>query len=220
MPAAFGAATCGDPALFPNNFAYLQTRFSWLQVGEVLADAGACEQTCLDAIWDAGALRMVDISAHQTDGDPETCLARGYDEHGHPLCPFGYVLHSNGYDYERRRAKWRCAKRCWHDPNKAMPQCDYVQAKYKHGYTTTVGRTHADDSVRLAREIPYGSPAWKERFGRRNCAESRNSILQRLGLKRMPVHGLASCHVTVLQGDFVANQNTLIRLIREATALS
>jgi hypothetical protein len=220
MPAAFGAATCGDPALFPDNFAYLQARFPWLKVGEVLADAGACEQTCLDAIWNAGALRMVDICAHQTDGDPEICLARGYDEHGHPLCPFGYVLHSNGYDYERRRAKWRCAKRCRHDPDKAIPQCDYVQAKYKHGYTTTVGRTHADGSVRLAREIPYGSPAWKERFGRRNCAESRNSILQRLGLKRMPVHGLASCHVTILQGDFVANQNTLIRLIREATALS
>jgi len=26
--------------------------------------------------------------------------------------------------------------------------------------------------------------------------------------------------MTVLQGDFVANQNTLIRLIREATALN
>jgi hypothetical protein len=49
--------------------------------------------------------------------------------------------------------------------------------------------------------------------------ESRNSVLERLGLKRMPVHGLASCHVTVLQGDFVANQRTLVRLIREATAL-
>jgi hypothetical protein len=220
MPAAFGASTCGDPALFPDNFAYLQTRFPWLKIGEVLADAGACEQTCLDAIWEAGALRMVDICAHKSDDDPDIQLARGYDEHGHPFCPFGYVLHPNGYDYQRRRTKWRCAKRCRHDPHKAMPQCDYVHAKYKHGYTTTVGRTQADGSVRLAREIPYGSPAWKERFGRRNCAESRNSILQRLGLKRMPVHGLASCHVTVLHGDFVANQNTLIRLIREATALS
>ena len=62
LPAAFGSATCGDPALFPDNLAYLQTRFPWLQIGEVLADAGACEQTCLDAIWDAGALRMVDIN--------------------------------------------------------------------------------------------------------------------------------------------------------------
>ena len=220
LPAAFGAATCGDPALFPENFAYLQDRFSWLKVGAVLADAGACEQTCLEAIWEAGALRMVDICAHRSDRDPDTRLARGYDQNGHPLCPHNYVLHANGYDYDRRRAKWRCAKRCLRDPERATPDCPFLQPDHKHGYTTTVGRTHADGSVRLAREIPYGSPAWKERYNRRNCAESRNSLLQRLGLKRLPVHGLASSHVTVLQGDLVANQNTLIRLMREATAQS
>lgn len=219
LPAAFGSATCGDPALFPGNFAYLQTRFPWLKIGQVLADAGTCEQTCLDAIWNAGALRLVDICAHKSDGDPDTRLARGYDENGHPLCPFGYVLHANGYDYRRRRAKWRCAQRCQHDPERPVPECAYLKANYKHGYTTTVGRTHTDGSVRLAREIPYGSPAWKERYSRRNSSESRNSFLERLGLKRMPVHGLASGHVTVLQGDFVANQGTLVRLIREATAL-
>jgi hypothetical protein len=217
LPAAFGSATCGDPALFPGNLAYLQARFPWLQIREVIADAGACEQACLDAIWDAGALRMVDISAHASDNDPDIRLARGYDENGHPLCPFGYVLHANGYDYRRRRAKWRCAKGCLRDPDRPVPECDYLKAQYKHGYTVDVGRTHADGSVRLAREIPYGSPAWKERYGHRNCAESRNSVLERLGLKRMPVHGAAPCHVTVLQGDFVANQRTLVRLFREAT---
>jgi hypothetical protein len=220
LPAAFGPATSGDPALFPHNLAHLQRRFPWLKIGEVLADAGACEQTCLDTIWEAGALRLVDICAHKSDDDPDIRLARGYDEKGHPLCPFGHVLHANGYDYRRRRAKWRCAKQCQHDSERSVPQCDYLKANYKHGYTTTVGRTHADGSVRLAREIPYGSPAWKERYGRRNSAESRNSLLERLGLKRIPVHGLASGHVTVLQGDFVANQRTLVRLIREATALS
>jgi len=218
LPAAFGSATDKDSALFPGNFAYLQARFPWLKVGEVLADAGACEQTCLDAIWNAGALRMVDIRANQTDKDPATRLDRGYDENGHPLCPLGYVLHSNGYDYCRRRAKWRCAKRCQHDAKKPVPKCPYLEAEYKHGYTVTVGRTHADGTVRLAREIPYGSEAWKERYGRRNSAESRNSVLERLGLKRMPVHGQNACHVTVLQADFVANQRTLVRLIREATA--
>ena len=217
LPAAFGAATDQDPALFPDNFAYLQERFPWLQVGEVLADAGACEQTCLDAIWDAGALRLVDICAHQTDKDPDIRLARGYDENGHPLCPLGYVLQSNGYDYHRRRAKWRCAKRCRHEEEASRPECPYLKAEYKHGYTVTVGRTHADGSVRLAREIPYGSPAWKERYSRRNSAESRNSVLERLGLKRMPVHGRDASHVVVLQADFVANQRTLVRLIREAT---
>jgi hypothetical protein len=219
LPAAFGPATCGDSALFPGNFVYLQTRFPWLEVGEVLADAGACEQTCLDLIWNAGALRMVDICAHKSDKDPALRLTRGYDENGYPLCPLGYVLHSNGHDYQRRRTKWRCAKQCLNDPQRPAFTCDYLEAKYKHGYTTTVGRTHSDGAVRLAREIPYGSPAWKERYHRRNSAESRNSVLERLGLKRMPVHGLASCHVTALQGDFVANQRTLARLIREATAL-
>lgn len=219
LPTAFGSATCGDPALFPDNFAYLRRRFPWLKVGEVLADAGACEQTCLDAIWHAGALRMVDIRAHASDDDPNIRLKRGYDENGHPLCPFGYVLRSNGYDYGRRRAKWRCAKRCQRGTERPTPQCDYLKATHKHGYTTTVRRTHADGSVRLAREIAYGSPAWKKRYGRRNSAESRNSLLQRLGLKRMPVHGLSACHVTVLQADFLANQSTLVRLVREATAL-
>jgi hypothetical protein len=98
-------------------------------------------------------------------------------------------------------------------------KCPYLNAEYKHGYTVTVDRTHADGSVRLAREIPYASQAWKKRYSRRNSAESRNSVLERLGLKRMPVHTLPSCHVTVLQGDFVANQRTLVRLVRQATAL-
>ena len=219
LPAAFGSATCDDPVLFPGNLAYLQARFPWLKIKEVIADAGACEQTCLDAIWEAGALRLVDICAHKSDNDPDIRLARGYDENGHPLCPFGYVLQANGYDYRRRRAKWRCAKRCRLDSHKPVPGCDYLKVKYKHGYTFTIGRTHSDGSVRLAREIPYGSPAWKARYNRRNSAESRNGLLQRLGLKRLPLHGLAACHVTVLQGDFVANQRTLVRLIRQATAL-
>lgn len=219
FPAAFGPATAGDTSLFPANFAYLQTRFPWLTIGEVLADAGAGTQPCLDAIWDAGALRLVDIRSDQLDPDPETQLARGYNENGHPVCPFGYVLRSNGYDYQRRRAKWRCAKQCQRNPDRPVPDCDYLKPTCKHGYTTTVGRTQADGSVRLAREIPYGSPAWKKRYHRRNSAESRNSALERLGLKRMPQHGFQPGHVAVLQADLVSNQATLVRLIRQATAL-
>jgi hypothetical protein len=219
LPAAFGPATCGDAALFPTNFAYLQERFPWLKIGEVLADAGLGHRTCLEAIWQAGALRLVDIRAHQDDHDPDRQSARGYDHNGHPLCPFNYVLQANGYDYHRRRAKWRCRKRCQHDPDRPVPDCDYLKPEYKHGYTTTVGQTHADGTVRLAREIAYGSPAWQKRYNRRNSAESRNSVLERLGLKRMPQHGFNPGHVAVLQADFVANQATLVRLIRQATAL-
>ena len=117
---------------------------------------------------------------------------------------------------ERTHPK-RSAKQCQYALESRVRQCDYLKDEYKHGYTIAIGRTHADGSVRLAREIPYGSPAWKERYGRRNSAESRNSLLKRLGLDRMPVHRMAPSHVAILQGDFVANQRTLVRLIREAT---
>lgn len=219
LPAAFDAATTGDRALFPSNFAYLQFRFQWLKIGEVLADAGLGEQACLDPIWQAGALRMVDIRAHKNDQDLELQLSRGYNEKGVPFCPFGYLMRSNGHDYQRRRTKWRCAQGCRRDSKRPVPVCDYLGPQYKHGYTVNVGRTHADGTVRLAREIPYDSPAWRERYGRRNSAESRNSILEHLGLKRLPVHGLSLGHLVILQGDFVANQRTLVRLLREAALL-
>ena len=217
LPAAFGSATTSDRTLFPDNFTYLRSRFSWLKIGEVLADAGIAYRNCLDLIWEAGALRMVDIIANPADDNPEQQLMRGYNEKGYPFCPFGYIMSSNGHDYQRRRTKWRCTKRCRQDSQRPVPNCDYLKPQYKNGYTVNVGRTHADGTVRLAREIPYGSPAWQERYGRRNSAESRNSSLEHLGLKRLPVHGLSLGHLAVLQGDFVANQRTLVRLIREAT---
>jgi hypothetical protein len=219
LPAAFGPATTGDRDLFPSNFSALQSRFPWLKVSAVLADAGAGYSCCLDPIWKAGALRLVDIRADKGDTDPQTQLARGYNDKGYPLCPFGYACHPNGHDYDRRLTKWRCAKSCQEDAEHALPHCDYLHPQYKHGYTTTVGRAHADGSVRLAREIPFGSPSWKKLYHRRNCAESRNSILQRLGLKRLPVHSLPRGYSEVLLADFVANQHTLVRLVREATGL-
>jgi hypothetical protein len=219
LPATFGPATCGDDKLFPDNFTTLQARFPWLKIEAVINDAALCEQRCLNLIWDAGALRMVDIAAHKSDENLQIKLDRGYDENGHPLCPMNYRLRSNGHNYKRRQTKWRCSKQCRFDPKRPLPECDYLKPQYKHGYTTTVGRTHADGTVRLAREIPYGSPAWKERYNRRNSAESRNGVLEHLGLKRLPVHGLSAGHVAVMQGDFIANLRTLVRLIRQAAAL-
>ena len=219
LPAAFGSATTDDRTLFPNNWTALRTRFPWLHIEAVLADAGAGYQCCLDPIWEAGALRLVDIRADKGDKDPQTQLQRGYDDKGYPLCPFGYVCHPNGHDYDRRLTKWRCAKTCLADAQRPVPACDYLNPQHKHGYTTTVGHAHADGSVRLAREIPYGSPTWKKLYHRRNCAESRNSVHQRLGLKCLPVYGLSPGHSQVLLGDFVANQLTLVRLFRQATTL-
>lgn len=42
LPGGFGSAPCDDGALFPGNFAYLQGRFPWLVMREVMTDAGVC----------------------------------------------------------------------------------------------------------------------------------------------------------------------------------
>ena len=105
-------ANSDERSLFPDSFAYLRARFPDLKIGEVLADAALGFQDCLDPIWQAGALRMVDIRAAEEDGDPQRRLQRGYDEQGHPLCLHGYPMRSNGYDYQRRRTKWCCHQIC------------------------------------------------------------------------------------------------------------
>jgi hypothetical protein len=223
LPTSFAPATVDDRDLFPRTFTYLQTRFPWLAIREVMADAGAGYANCLDLIWQAGALRMVDLLPAASDTERKAQLDRWYDEKGYPLCPRGYVLHPNGYDYRRRRAKWRCRQRCRRephpDPEQSSSDCPFLAPEHKHGYTAVVGRTHRDGNIRLAREIPYGSPAWQVRYNQRNAAESRNSILQLLGLKRLPVHGLDRSHGMVLQCELVANLNTLVRLVRQASQL-
>lgn len=213
-------ANSDERTLFPDSFARLQARYPWLKIGEVLADAALGYQGCLDPIWEARALRMVDIRADKSDADRESQLRRGYDDHGHPLCLHGYHMQSNGHDYARRRTKWCCEKTCRTDARRSTPDCPYVADKHKHGQIVNVGRTLPDGSVRLAREVAYGSQAWQERYGRRNNSECRNGLLQGTGLKRLPSFGLSRAHRDVALGDFLENLRTLGRLVLEATTLA
>jgi hypothetical protein len=176
--------------LFPKSFAYLQARFAYLHIGEVLADAALGYPCCLDPIWEAGALRMVDTRAAKGDDDPQLQLRRGYNDKGHPLCIHGYEMHPNGHDYQRRRTKWICKKTCLKDPQRPGPDCPYLASEHKCGQVVNVGRTLPDGSVRLTREVPYGSPNWKKRYGRRSLSESRNGSQERMSLKRLPNSGL------------------------------
>lgn len=82
-----------------------------------------------------------------------------------------------------------------------------------------VGKTLADGSVRLAREIPYGSDEWKARYARRNLSESRNGQLALLGLKRMVSYSLDHNARDVKLADFLINLRTFGRLVRQATGL-
>ena len=219
-------ANSDERCLFPISFAYLQARFPTLKIGEVLADAAVGFQDCLDLIWNAGALRMVDIRAAKGDDDRQVQLQRGYDAQGHPLCVHGYAMRSNGHDYKRRRTKWFCSQACLApqppgtepQPRPPLPECPYQTARY--GQVVNVARTLPDGSVRLAREVPYDSELWQQRYGRRNLSESRNGTMEHLDLKRMPSFGLTSNRKENALADFLINLHTLARLVQEATTLA
>ena len=214
------SANADERNLFPPSFTRLRTRFPWLKIGEVLADAALGYRCCLDPIWDAKALRMVDTRAAPGDRDAELQLQRGYNDKGHPLCVQGYVMSSNGHDYDRRRTKWLCKKACLKDEKRPVPDCPYLASDHKHGQVVNVGRTLPDGTVRLAREVPYGSRMWKKRYGRRNLSESRNGSLERLDVKRLPSFGLTHGSRDVAISDFLENLHTLGRLVEQATKLA
>ena len=216
-------ANTDERTIFADRVAGLTSRFPDLPIGEWLDDAGVGYGECLTTIWELGALRMVDIRADTGDDDPEVCLKRGYDKQGCPLCVHGYPMRSNGYDAERRRAKYVCAQVCCREPRRKndtvapVAECPYLNAEHPLGQVRNVGRSFPDGSVRLAREIPYGSPTWKVRYGRRNLSESRNGQMEGLGLKRMRSYGLERNTKEVQIADFLVNLRTLGRLVREAT---
>ena len=81
-----------------------------------------------------------------------------------------------------------------------------------------IAECFADKSMRLVRDVPVGTPAWKELYHRgRNAVESRNAAFENEGLKRMPVFGLPRVKALIFQADVWLNLTTLARLVREAT---
>ena len=217
-------ANTDERTVFRPRVQALRATFPDLPIGEWLDDAGVAYADCLDAIWELGALRMGDLRADASDQDAAACRQRGYDGQGRPLCPHGYRLRANGYDTARRRAKYVCAQACRREalaegePIQPVGGCPYLAPAAAGGYTFNWGRAFPDGSNRLARDLPYGSPAWQARYGRRNLAESRNGQLEGLGLKRMPSYSEAHATKEVQVGDFVINLRTLGRLVREASA--
>ena len=84
-----------------------------------------------------------------------------------------------------------------------------------------IAERFSDGSIRLVRDLPVDSSAWKRLYHRgRNAVEGRNSIMEAWGFKRMPVYGKDRVKAIIFQADVWANLTTLARLIREATIAS
>ena len=228
----FAPANRNDHLLTCPGFRDLRRRFPGLQIAEVLGDAGEGFDEVLRFVYhDLHALRTIRIRHHVCDKDALTCLKRGYNAQGNPLCPHGYLLAYNGHDYQRQGSKWVCRQRCkphpipdllpddWTEPQRAaLSLCPYRDPAHPLGYTVTVKATlPKDNDVRLARDLKVGSPTWKLRIGRLSYAESRNANQTRRDLKRSPWFGKDDSTKAQYLGDILSCALNVARFVREAT---
>jgi hypothetical protein len=202
-----------------------------LQVDVVAGDAGLGFDAFLHTIYShLNARRVVDLRQHFTDRDRNRWPTRGYDDCGRPICNYGYSLVSYGFDKARQRHKWCCDQACLQgkDPLVKLDQvhyppdeCPYQLAEHTHGRVINVAERFADASIRLVRDVPFRTPAWKSFYHRaRNAVESRNAIFEDWGLKRMPVYGLFRSKALIFLADVLDTLSLLARLVREATQAS
>ena len=224
-------ANLNDHLLTVPGLKSLRSRFSNLQIGEFLGDAGEGYEPVLRYVHDElKALRTIRLLHLKGDDDPLTCLQRGYDEHGNPLCPLGYRLFANGHDYEHGSTKWVCRQKCVRQPapDIALPEapppetlprqaCQFAEPTRPLGYSLTIGLSLPDGCIRLARDLQVGSPTWKLRIGRQSYAESRNASQTRRGLQRSPWFGLPNTAKATLIGDTLALAFNLARLVSQAS---
>ena len=206
----------------------LKHHYPDLHVDAVAGDAGFGFDVFLHTIY-AGlhARRVVDRRAHETDRNKELWATRGYDDHGRPVCQFGYAFNSYGFDHQRQRHKWCCDQACLHGDSPCAKlsqvvypptECPYQNKEHPHGRIINVAERFADASIRLVRDVPMGSSAWKSLYHRaRNAVEGRNATFENWGFKRLSVFGKARAKATIFLSDVLDTLTTLARLVREAT---
>lgn len=198
-----------------------------LVVDIAAGDAGLGFFAFLHACRLVDAKRVVDLRADASDRNKALWAVRGYDDKGRPICPFGYAFTANGFDAQRKRHKWFCGQTCLKDTEPVVSldefsyppdECPYQRQQHPYGKILNVGETFQDNSIRLVRDVPVGTPTWKQLYHRaRNASEDRNSDLENWDLKRLPVYGTPRGRTLVALADAWLNLTTLARLVREAT---
>jgi hypothetical protein len=224
----FTPANRNDHLLTIPGFQDLRRRFPNLSIGEVLGDAGEGHEVVLSYVHsDLHALRTISIRHAEGDNQPLTCLKRGYDQNGTPLCPLGYRLSCNGHHYQHGTTKWVCRRKCIHQPEPDVQHsheaqaprtaCPFADPAHPLGMSITLGLSLPDGSIRLARDMQVGSDTWKLRIGRQSYSESRNASQARRHLKRSPWFGLTNSSKATTLGDTLALMLNLARFVQEAS---
>lgn len=68
-----------------------------------------------------------------------------FTQDGYPLCPGGFAMKPRGIEYKQQRTKYACFKLCKKSKQTSLFSCDYINEKYKFGYTC---RTYFTDGYR------------------------------------------------------------------------
>jgi len=223
------AANAYEPYPIAAHLLQLDTVYPTLHVDAVAGDANFGQELILRLVHrHLHARRVIDLHAHETDRDKTQWPLRGYDDKGRPVCSYGYAFTANGFDTDRLRHKWFCGQACLQgmapvvrlaDVTYPPPDCAYQVATHPNGKVLNIAEDFPDKSLRLVRDLPVGTPAWKELYHRgRNAVEARNAAFENWGLKRVPVFGLPRGKALIFQADVWLNLTTLARLVREATA--
>ncbi len=86
------------------------------------------------------------------------------------------------------------------------------------GKIFNLGERFTNGSIRLARDLPVGSSAWKRLYHQaRNTSEARNATFEHWNLKRLLVYGGLRGKALAYLADTWATLTTLARLVRETT---
>jgi hypothetical protein len=206
----------------------LPTAYPDLRLDTVAGDAGFGYEVFLHTTYQLGAKRAIDLRAHSTDKDKTLWPIRGYDDKGRPVCAYGYHFTANGFDALRQRHKWFCGQACLHGAAPAVnldqviyppTECPFQSpTAHPHGQIKNVAERFDDASIRLVRDLPFGTPTWKRYYHQaRNAAESRNAAFEHWHLKHLSVYGTPRSQAIVFQADVWLNLTTLARLVQEAT---
>jgi len=208
----------------------LERAYPDLGLDAVAGDAALGYYAFLHTCYQLGARRVVVLRADRSDQDKAHWTVRGYDDRGRPVCLYGYAFTANGFDAQRRRHKWVCNQACLRGQTPGVcldnvtyppPQCPYQAPEHPHGQVLNVAETFADGSIRLVRDLPFGTPDWKRLYHRaRNASENRNSDMEAWNLKRLPVYGQPRGRAFIALADTWITLTTFARLIPEATFLA
>jgi hypothetical protein len=199
-----------------------------LHLDAVVGDAGFGFDVFLHTIYRLKARRVVDLRAHETDKDKSQWPVRGYDDKGRPICPFGYAFTANGFDTRRQRYKWYCGKACQREDAQPVvyvkgadyppAECPHQEVSLPHGKILNIDERFRDGSIRLVRDVPFGSTMWKTLYHRaRNASEGRNATHQHWDVKRLPVYGQYRAKAFSFLTETWSTLTKLARLVREAT---